>query len=77
MIKDAIFISNTNKEQIKWWNNIASKLVRFELIDKVIDGESGKVIGYVLGIGGLLAKFVAKKNVKFIENPETVIFRKN
>lgn len=75
MIKDAIFVNYSNKEQVKWWNKIAlSRFVRFEFIDQVVEENTGKIIGAVFAIKGLFKKFVVKKNNSFIQDPETIIF---
>ena len=73
-IVDAIFIDKRNKEQVKWWNNVARRLVRFELLDKIVVDETGKDVGYIFAVKGVLKNFVVKANRKFIKNPKTVTF---
>lgn len=73
-MKTAIFIDKRNAEQVKWWNKlVVRKLVRFRWIDTVIDSVTGEVIGYVFVIKGFLKHFIARKNIKFISNPTTII----
>ena len=77
MIKDAIFVNYSNKEHVKWWNKIArSRFVRFEFLDQVVEGNTGKPIGAVFAIKGLFKKLVVKKNNSFIQDPEVIIFQK-
>lgn len=71
-MKTAICVHVTNAKHVKWWNNVGSKLVRFRMIDMVV--ENGVVTGYVFAIEGLLKHFVARKNNSFISDPEEVIF---
>ena len=53
-----VFIEYANKEHVDWWNDIGSKLVRSRTINEVVETETSKPIGVIIGITGLLASAV-------------------
>lgn len=68
MKTEGIFINFENKEQIKWWNEKASKLVRVTRYTYIDETKTGKHVGALLSIKGLLKHKVIKENDKFINN---------
>ena len=73
-MKTVIFIDRRNREHVRWWNKIGFKLVKTRLITKLADVDSGKEIGYLLEIKGVLKHFVARKNNRFITDSKEFIF---
>ena len=74
MEHETIYISKANYKQIKWWNEVATKYVKFNYLDSVVDENTKETIGYVFEIKGLFAKLVAKKNNTFLKDTEPVVF---
>lgn len=69
MRTNGIYINLGNKEQVKWWNEKASKLVkviRYTYIDEI---ETGKHVGVLLSLKGLHKNKIIRQNMKFINNP--------
>lgn len=73
MKTNAILIDFRNKEQVKWWNNIASKMVRASKVGTLDETATGKTIGVLLTITGPLAKVVMKWNKRFLDSPVTTV----
>lgn len=73
MKRNAIWIDYSNKEQVAWWNDIASKLVRVKYYNEIVETATGKPVGILIGIGGLLKSWVIKRNTSFIKNPVTKV----
>lgn len=73
MKENGIWISYENKEQVEWWNKVASKLVKVAYYNEIVETATGKPVGILIGIKGLLKDYVIKQNVKFIKNPVTKI----
>ena len=72
-MKTAIYINKDNKEQIKLWNKVGSKLVRWSFLGKMVNEQTGEVTGYLFEIKGLLKKLVERKNVSFIPKSQREI----
>lgn len=68
-----ICIDLRNKEQVKWWNKVGSKLVRVVRYTPIVETATNKEVAYIFDIRGLFKEFVIKKNLEFINNPKTVI----
>ena len=68
---NSIFVDCRNAEHVKWWNNVASKLVGVVRYDTIIETATNKPVGYIFMLKGLLAPWVIKKNSKFLE-PDAV-----
>ena len=51
-----IFIDYRNKEQVKWWNNVASKLVRIVHYDTIVETATNKPIGVVFAVDGFFCE---------------------
>ena len=77
MKQNGIWIDYSNKEQVAWWNNIACKLVRTKYYNEIVETATGKPVGILIGIGGLLKNYVIKKNCEFIKNPVTAVLEVN
>lgn len=74
MKTNGVWIDYSNKEQVTWWNNVASKLVKVVYYNEVAETATGKPVGVLLAIKGLLRGYVMKKNLEFIDNPVTAVF---
>lgn len=75
MRQNSIFIDLKNKEQIKWWNNVASKLVKVINYVYIDETDTGKHVGILLQLKGVNKNKIIKENSKFINNPKTVKIR--
>jgi hypothetical protein len=73
MKQNGIWIDYRNKEQVKWWNNVASKLVRVVQYNEIIETATGKAVGRLIMIKGLHKNRVIKENLKFIDKPVTKV----
>ncbi len=69
-----IWIDYKNAKQVAWWNNVASKLVKVSHYNEIVETATGKPVGVLMNITGLLSRWVIKQNSKFIENPVTAVF---
>lgn len=74
---NGIWIDYNNAEQVEWWNNVASKLVKVRRYDTIVKTATGKPVGVLMSITGLFSKWVIKQNEKFIKNPVTAVFEVN
>lgn len=75
MKQTGIFIDLRNGEQVKWWNNIASKLVKVVSYTYIDETATGKHVGVLMNIAGPLKNLVIRHNTnKFIKNPVTHVF---
>lgn len=63
---DSIFVDCRNKEHVKWWNEVASKLVKVVRYDVIVETATEKPVGYVFKLRGLLAQLIIKQNNKFL-----------
>lgn len=68
------YISLTNHEQVEWWNKVGRKLAKAHLVDKMVETATGKTVGLVVHITGLLSKFVEYKLTSFHKNPVEMRF---
>ena len=71
-----IWIDYKNAEQVAWWNNIGSKLVKVAFYNEIVETATGKPVGVLMNIKGLLSRYVIKQNEKFIKNPVTAVFER-
>lgn len=69
-----IWIDYNNAEQVKWWNDVASKLVKVSHYNEIVETATGKPVGVLMNITGLFSRLVIKQNSKFVENPVTAVF---
>lgn len=69
-----IWIDYSNKEQVAWWNNVASKLVRVVAYSTVVEAATNKPVGIMMNLAGLFKNYVIKENEKFIKDPVTAVF---
>ena len=67
--RKCIFIEYDNKDQVKWWNNIANWLVKTTHYHELVERETNKPVGVFFVIEGILADYVVKKCGTFIQNP--------
>lgn len=70
---NSIFIDLRNEEQVKWWNEIGSKLVKIARFHTIVETATNKTVGYVFVIKGMLSKRVIKQNLKFLDNPKRMV----
>lgn len=56
-----VFIGYHNEKQVKWWNSIGRHLVQIHTTDELVDNETNRTIGIILGITGLFSDFVINK----------------
>lgn len=69
MRTNGIYIDLGNKEQVKWWNEKASKLVKVIRYTYIDETETGKHVGVLLSLKGLHKNKIIRENMKFINNP--------
>ena len=75
MKQTGIFIDLRNGKQVKWWNSIASKLVKVVSYTYIDETATGKHVGVLMNITGPLKNLVIRHNTKkFINNPVTHVF---
>ena len=70
---NSIFIDLRNNEQIKWWNETGSKLVRVVNYTPIIETATNKEVGYIFAIKGIFKNRIINENLKFLNNPKTVV----
>lgn len=75
MKTNGIFIDLKNEKQVKWWNEVASKLVKVVYYTYIDETATGKHVGILLKIKGIHKNRVIKENLKFINNPKTIKIR--
>ena len=72
MKQNGIFIDYRNKEQVNWWNKIASKLTKASHYNEIVETATGKKVGVLIALKGPFKNYVIKKNKKFISKPKTM-----
>lgn len=75
MKNNSIFIDLRNKEQVKWWNEIACKLVKVSYYTYIDETATGKHVGILLKLKGIRKNKIIKENLKFINNPIDIKIR--
>lgn len=75
MRTNSIFIDLKNEKHVKWWNEVASNLVKVVNYAYIDETATGKHAGIILKIKGIHKNRVIKENLKFINNPKTVKIR--
>ena len=70
---NSIFIDLRNDEQVKWWNEVGSKLVRVVRYNTIVETATDKPVGYIFMIKGLLKGQIIKKNSKFLVNTKRMV----
>lgn len=68
---NGIWIDYRNKEQVKWWNNVARKLVSVVRYHEIVETATGKPVGRLIMLKGPGKYYVFKRNLKFIDKPVT------
>lgn len=68
MKTNGIFINFENEEQVKWWNEKASKLVKVNRYTYIDETKTGKHVGVLLSLKGLHKNKIIKENSKFIND---------
>lgn len=58
---NAVYIDYNNAKQVAWWNGVGRWLVTGHGIDTVVETATNKPVGVIVGVTGLLAKFVIDK----------------
>lgn len=69
MRTNGIYIDLGNKEQVKWWNEKASKLVKVIRYTYIDETKTGEHVGVLLLLKGLHKNKIIIQNMKFINNP--------
>lgn len=77
MKQNGIFVDCGNPEHVKWWNEVGSKLVKVERYDTIVEVATGKTVGVLFKLKGLLADYVIKKNNEFISNGVTAVLKRD
>lgn len=72
---NSIFIDLSNAKQVKWWNTFASKLVRVAKYDYIVETATGKQVGVIIMVSGLLKNVVIRLNNRFLANTVTKVFK--
>lgn len=72
---NSIFIDLSNAKQVKWWNIFASKLVRVVKYDYIVETATGKQVGVIIMVSGLLKNVVIRLNNRFLANTVTKVFK--
>lgn len=77
MKRNSIYVDFKNEKQVKWWNNIASRLVKVDFYNKIIETDTNKPVGVLFALkNGLFTNYVIHHNNKFLKNPTTVVIDK-
>jgi hypothetical protein len=66
IMKKGIYIDSNNKEQVEWFNKVASKLIKVSHYNEIIETSTKKVVGYCIAFDSLFSKYVIDKNNKFL-----------
>lgn len=69
MRTNGIYIDLGNKEQVKWWNEKANKLVKVIRYTYIDETKTGEHVGVLLSLKGLRKNKIIRENMKFINNP--------
>lgn len=72
---NSVFIDLRNPEHVKWWNNVACKLVKVIHYTYIEETATGKKVGVIIKIGGVLKNVIIKRNKKFLVNPITTVYK--
>ena len=68
---NGIFIDRKNLAQVNWWNRIGCKLVKVIHSDNVVETATGKTVGYLFALKGLMTQYVVNKINSFVKGPMT------
>ena len=63
---NSVFIDFRNPKHVKWWNDVASKLIRVVRYDTIVETATDKPVGCIFLIKGPLKNWVIKKNTTFL-----------
>ena len=74
--RNCIFIDLRNSEQVKWWNNTARKLVKAVRYDTIVETATKKPVGVIFTIKGLHKHKIINENIKFLNNPKTIVIKR-
>lgn len=69
MKMNGIYIDLKNEEQVKWWNEKASKLVKVIRHTYIEETKTRERVGIILVLKGFRKNKIIKENMKFINNP--------
>ena len=72
---NSIFIDLSNAKQVKWWNTFASKLVKVVKYDCIVETATGKQVGVIIMVSGLLKNVVIRLNNRFLTNTVTKVVK--
>ena len=75
MKDNVIWIDLRNKDQVDWWNNVASKMVKVVSYNTIVETATNKLVGVLFMIKGLYKNKVVKENLKFISKSVTATFK--
>lgn len=69
MRTNGIYIDLRNEEQIKWWNEKASKLIKVIRYTYIEETKTGERVGILIALKGFRKNKIIRENMKFINNP--------
>ena len=72
----AIYINLKNLDQVKWWSEVGSKLVKTVRYNTIVEYMTNDPVGVIFTIEGLLKNYVMKKNLTFIDDPAMTVIKK-
>jgi hypothetical protein len=72
----AIYINLKNLDQVKWWGETGSKLVKTVRYNTIVDYATNDPVGVIFTIEGILKDYVVKKNLTFIDDPVMTVIKK-
>ena len=65
-MRRGIYIDLNNKEQVEWFNKVASKLIKIDHYNEMIETSTNKVVGYCIAFTSLFTSYIIKKNNSFL-----------
>lgn len=72
---NSIYIDFSNKAQVKWWNEVGSKLIKVVSYNEIVETATNKPVGCLFRLKGLRKGKVIKEGNKFLSNLTTVKIR--
>lgn len=69
MKMNGIYIDLRNEEQVKWWNEKASKLVKVIRYTYIEETKTRERVGILIALKGFRKNKIIRENMKFINNP--------
>ena len=73
MKQSAIYIDFKNLDQVKWWNEIGSGLVKTLRYNTIVEAAMDEPVGVIFTIEGLFREYVVKKSLEFISDSASAV----